>query len=827
MKKGKKIHIEPRKRKILTRILVVVFVVCLAGASVFGYLNTKVNFNMSTYLPQDSETIKGLDKLESDFGSASYARIMLKGLDINNAAAYKKQFAAVEGVNYTMWLDDILNMLTAPLQEDENAQQVIDEIINSLGKIIELPADFMDFIDALKQGNAGEELLNYVNQYPIVLDFVDIIVDYYFMGAIQLTNYFDAENNNALIEVYFEENDYSQSTDRALTEIMEICRQSSGKLTAYFDGSAVAVKASRETTEREALISTLLVLPFILILLLLATTSVYEPVLFILIIGISVLLNMGSNIVFQLLGILDGISFITNSMAMALQMAISMDYSIFLLHRYQQEKSFSPDKGVALKNAVRASVGPLLASCLTTVAGFVALSMMEFCIGLDIGLVFSKGIIISFLCVIFLMPAFIGMFDRLIERHRHRSFIPKTDKISRFCIKGWLPIIVAVCLLGGVGYTLQLNLKFNYGESAISSSEGTRTYEDSQTISDAFGTYNPFLVIIPIQNLRTDTLEDSDPEKIIVDKIKEIEYDGKKIVKSIMAYRAFAKPGMADLLPEVLVANFDSADGKYTRIVCNVAVPTESAAAFYAYEQIVNIIKPYTSDFYVTGSTVAAYDMKRIIEADYTFVNLLAIIAIAVIILVMFRSLLLPLLLLLTIEFGIFINMGIAALAGGEVAFLGYLVVSLIQLGATIDYAILYTKNYTDMRRQYGKKMALEKALAISFPSVLTSAAILSCAGFMVGLTSTVAAVKQIGLMLGRGALISGVLVVLFLPPLLLLFDHYIQKLSLRMHFVKEEKGGELPDDYHDHALEESTSTREEGGDERPEPESEPDVPHS
>jgi len=167
------------------------------------------------------------------------------------------------------------------------------------------------------------------------------------------------------------------------------------------------------------------------------------------------------------------------------------------------------------------------------------------------------------------------------------------------------------------------------------------------------------------------------------------------------------------------------------------------------------------------------------------------------------------------------------ALAGGEVAFLGYLVVSLIQLGATIDYAILYTKNYTDMRRQYGKKMALEKALAISFPSVLTSAAILSCAGFMVGLTSTVAAVKQIGLMLGRGALISGVLVVLFLPPLLLLFDHYIQKLSLRMHFVKEEKGGELPDDYHDHALEESTSTREEGGDERPEPESEPDVPHS
>lgn len=811
MKKLKKVRIESRKKTVIMRVLMVALVCCLAGASVFGYLNTKVNFNMTDYLPESSETIKGLDKLESDFGSASYARIMLKGVEINNAAEYKNRFAAVDGVGYTLWLDDILNMLIAPIQEDENAQQVIDGILESLELLGSPPEKLVEFINALKEGKAADELLVYVTQQPIVLDFVDLIINYYFMGAIQFTNYYDAENKNALIEVYFEENDYSEKTDQALTQIMRICDEANGKITAYFDGSAVTTKAARETTEREAMVSTLLVLPLILILLLLATTSVFEPVLFILVIGLSVLLNMGTNIIFQWLGILNGISFITNSMAMALQMAISMDYSIFLLHRYQREKEATLDKRLALKKAIRASFGPLLASCLTTIAGFVALSMMEFGIGLDIGLVFSKGILISFLCVFLFMPTFIGMFDGLIERHQHRSFIPRTDKIARFCTKGWLPILVAVCLLGGFGYTIQLNLNFNYGESAISSSEGTETYEDGQVIAEAFGTYNPLLIIVPIEKPRTEELQDTDFEKKIIEAIKNIEYDGKKIVKSIMAYAAFAKPGMTELLPEALVANFDSADEKYTRIVCNVAVPTESAAAFYAYEEICRIIKPYTSDFYVTGSTVAAYDMKNIIESDYNFVNLLAIIAIAVIILIMFRSLLLPLLLLLTIEFGIFINMALTALAGGEVAFLGYLVVSLIQLGATIDYAILYTKNYVDMRRRYGKKKALEKALAMSFPSVLTSAAILSVAGFMVGLTSTVAAVKQIGIMLGRGALISGLLVIVFLPPLLLLFDRYIQLLSLRMKFVKEGRAEELPDEIHDAALDESTTAQENG----------------
>ncbi|MEG1923481.1 MAG: MMPL family transporter [Clostridia bacterium] len=773
-------------KTILIRVLMGIMTVLFCFLAVLGFMNTKINYKLTEYLDPNADSMQGLKIVNEEFGGSSYARVMLKNIEIKNAGSFKAKLAAIEGVRYTLWLDDIVKMVTEPINENIGAiVAAIKKAVESITGEMTDSTQITEFLDMLSKGASTSEVLEFIDKNPIILDFVDLIVKYYFNGAINLSNYYDAVNKNALIEIYFLEDDYSDKTDKALNEIMSLC--SSDKLNAYLDGTAVMSKAARETTLKEAFTSTLIAVPLIIIVLLLSTTSFFEPVLFLIVIGLSVLFNMGSNIAFQAFGILpNGISFVTNSMAMALQMAISMDYSIFLLHKYREEIKINPDKKIAIKNAVKHSLAPISASCLTTVAGFAAISFMKFGIGKDIGLVFAKGIIISFLCAMLVMPVLISMFDKLLEKGKHRNLMPSGNKIGRFTTKFAIPIVLVVALIGGFCFTCQDqegDLNFMYGESSIGSGEGTKSYNDNLVIKDCFGTYNPVLIIIP-KTLRNADKPDSDTdnEAILVNKLKEIKYEGKKVVTSIMAYKSLVKPGIGGIMPEELTANFDSKD--HTRIVVNVNADTESKEAFEIVKQIKSIVSFYTTNYYLTGSTIAAMDMKTMITSDYDFVNLLAVIAVAVIIMFMFKSIILPILLVSTIEIGIFINMAIASIGGAPIAFLGYLVVSLIQLGATIDYAILYSKNYVDMRKTHGKLIAMRSAISQSIGSVLTSSLILCVAGFTIGIVSTVAGVAQIGIMIGLGALISAVLVLGFLPPLLYICDHYIPKLSIGLKFV-------------------------------------------
>lgn len=772
---------------VLTRVFVGLAIVVLLVGSVFGYVKTKINYTLTEYLDPGSESMQGLKLVNEEFGGASYARVMVDDIEIVNAASLKKSLSEVEGVRYAMWLDDILSMALKPIAE--NSADFVDALstaIKTLSPDAEIPPELTDFAQTLQSGSETD-LLRFLDQNYIILEAIDIMINYYFDGAISLTNYYDSDNHCALIEIYFTNDDYSTETSNAIEKIQSIC--SDRKLSCHYDGSAVTTKATVETTLSQVLWISIVAVPLIMIILLLTTKSFMEPVIFLIVIGLSVMLNMGTNWLFVWLGWLNGISFITNGMCAALQMAISMDYAIFVLHKYDEEKLLTNDRALALKRARKHSLLPIISSCLTTVAGFAAIAFMKFGIGKDIGLVFSKGILISFACTMIFMPILIKIFDKALDKTCHKPLMPKGIALSRLVVKFAVPIVVTVLVVGVLAYTQQDNIKFIYGESSISASEGTKTYDDARIIEETFDTYNPVLIIIP-KSLReydaAGTLKNNDNEKKIIEEISAIKYNGKSIISGIMSYRSLVLPGLENAIPEEFVANFDSEN--YTRIVININAGAESDAAFDVYSQIRTILTRNAGEFYITGSTSATYDLKNTIESDYTTVNLLAIIAVIIIIAISFKSLLLPFLLVATIEIGVFINMAIVALAGTQIAFLGYLVVSLIQLGATIDYAILYTKNYSDYRQRFFKRKATVMAIRKSFLSISTSALILFAAGCSIGVISTVQGVVDIGLMVGRGALISGVLVLCFLPPLLMICDKYINLLTYKSGYIMPSK---------------------------------------
>ena len=765
-------------------------------ASVLGMLGVKTNYRMTDYLPESSPSIEGLKVMEEEFGSTSYARVMLKNVTVRSAYAIKQQISEVEGVSYMLWLDEIVEMLSQSLRSDPQFMAGIETVLEIVSDLAGQD-EAKEFLQAVQRGDDTLALLGYVDRYSMLLDLMDIIIQHRFMGAMQFSSYYDPANMDALIQIYFEQDDYSTQTDAALESIMDILDKSGPQ--SYMDGSAVLAKSSRETTTREATMSTLYVIPLALLILFVATTSSFEPVLFMIAIGISVLFNMGSNILLQWAGILDGVSFITNSMAAALQMALSIDYFIFLLTRYRQEKETEPDRDKALRLAVKNSFSPVLASSLDSVAGFIAMSFMQFRIGMDIGLVFCKGILLSLLCVFVVMPPLIRLFDKPLEKFQHRNFLPSSKKLSTFTLKHGVIIVAAIAAAGAVSFSMQGNIDFYYGEATVGSGEGTPLHEAEQQISASFGSYNPYIILIP-KNMRSSTLLDTDDEYKIITEIYNIKYQERRMINSVMAYRVFANgsnPLVTGFLPEEFQQSFDS--DNYTRIMVNIDAPAESQPSFDVHRQIQKIISPHNTKqtrIYTTGGTALAADMKVAVEADYNFVNMLAIVATGAVIMFMFKSLILPFLLLFTIESGIMINMALSSF-GSPIAFLGYLIVSLIQLGATIDYAILYSSYYIDHRRLHGKKLALEYSLRDSFPAILTSSGILCAAGATVWLASSVNAVSQIGLLIARGALINCLLTLLFLPPLMYMFDKYIQKFSIGMKFKNSGKDSDpdLPDD--------------------------------
>lgn len=551
----------------------------------------------------------------------------------------------------------------------------------------------------------------------------------------------------AVMDITFEEGDTSERTYQALEKMQAITGEK-----GYYVGMAPQNKSLTENVESEmSLIMTVAVI-MIFAVLCVTTTAWSEPVLFLLVIGVAILLNRGTNI------FIGTVSFLTNNVAMVLQLATSMDYSIFLLDEFSREKKEGYSDEEAMTRAIDAAINSIFASSLTTVVGFLALVFMEFSIGFDMGLVLAKGIVFSLITVLFLMPAMILKFSKWNERTRHRSFLPDFHKLGEKIYKVRYLALIIMILLVPPAYVAQGMNDFLYGNSAVGASEGTKIYEDDQIISEKFGRSNLMVALYP----NTSIVE----ERKMSEEIEALPY-----VKSVTSMANTLPEGIPEeFLPRSLTTQLH--DKGYCRMIIYTRTKTESEAAFQAAEEIQGIIKSYyPENSWLVGETPATQDIKTAITADNDRVNLLSLLGVFFVVMFSFRSFIIPVIVMIPIEAAIFINMAVPYLAGDTMVFMGYIIVSSIQLGATVDYSILLTNHYVSARKTLEKKEACKEALARSCSSIFTSGTIIILAGYIIHFISSTAAIGDLGHLIGRGALFSVILVLTVLPALLVLFD--------------------------------------------------------
>ena len=541
-------------------------------------------------------------------------------------------------------------------------------------------------------------------------------------------------------------------------------------------GNAVSGEASdtaqtTASTSEESGNAVLILVPVILLLLVLSTRSWVEPVLFIAAIGVSILINMGTNIV------LGQVSFITFSVSPILQLAVSLDYAIFLLHAFAAERERTPSVEEAMAVAMRRSLSTIAASAVTTLFGFAALAFMQFQIGSDLGINLVKGIVFSFFTVMVFLPAVTLTLYKLIDKTQHRPLMPSFENVGTALSKVRVPALVLVLALVVPAFLGQAHTVFTYQNSEPD--PNLRAGADTLMIQDEFGQQNAMVVLVPRGDMAAEAALSRDLAEV-------------NNVTGVISYAASVGVAIPQgFLDQAVIDQFYSPN--YARIIAYTSTDTESAEAFATVEAVQQTAARHYDTYYTAGQSANLYDMKNIVAVDNVVVSAVAVIAILIVLLVTFRSLTLPLVLLLAIESGIWINLSIPYFMGESVNFIGYLVINTVQLGATIDYGILLTTHYLRHRRRVPAREAVCLALGETFKSLLVSASILATAGFALGFASSMSAVSSLGLLLARGALLSLTLVTCFLPALLVLLDGVIRRTTWHANFAPENVAANQP----------------------------------
>lgn len=529
-------------------------------------------------------------------------------------------------------------------------------------------------------------------------------------------------------------------------------------------GDGVSTALSTSSTESEVAMITVVGVAFALLILMLTTTSWLEPVVVLLGMLVAVVINMGTNLMFG------EISFASNAAGPVLQMAVSLDYSVFLIHRYEECRLELPDRKEAMVEALCRSTTSILSSGLTTVLGFVALVFMEFQLGPDLGLVLAKGVAISLVTVFLFMPVFILATGKWLDKLRHRSFMPDFHGFGRAVTRIMLPLVVVFLVVMAPSF-LAANANSYYYSSSHIFGEDTEYGQDTAAIEAVFGKSDTYVLLVPTGDLAT--------QRELSDALHDIPE-----VKSILSYVDTVGQEIPEAyLDEATLAQLVS--DNYSRMVLTVEADYEGEATFALVETIRETAQSYYPDsYYLTGEGVVACDLKTSITADLLRVNLLAIVAIFLVLLLTMKSISLPVILVLTIETAIWINQAVPYFTDTTVFYVSNLIISSIQLGATVDYAILLTDRYMGYRREMGKKQALQEAISAVTVSMLTSGIVLAVIGFMMGAVSSHGIIAQLGTLIGRGSLLSLTLVLFVLPGLLYLLDGLIGKTTLHARFA-------------------------------------------
>ncbi|GAB3807045.1 efflux RND transporter permease subunit [Virgibacillus kimchii] len=554
------------------------------------------------------------------------------------------------------------------------------------------------------------------------------------------------QDDTALISFTIEEEREVEVTDQIYALIGE---------ENAMDGEAVDTAVSQKMTGSETMFAAAILIPIIILILVLSTTSWMEPVFFLTAIGISVLINLGTNI------FLGEVSFITQSVAPLLQLAVSLDYAIFLLHSFQDYRKKTENPEEAMRLAMKRSFPAITASASTTFFGFIALSFMNFEIGADLGINLVKGIALSYITVIVFLPAFTVMFYKWIDKTKHKALLPSTWNIGKFVIKLRIPMLILVLLFIVPAFMAQSQTNFIFGMGELP--ENTRAGSDALQIEETFGEYTPVIILAPRGDISR--------EEQLTQDLRSLE----DVTSTISYTDAVSTAIPPEYLEDAVTDQFFSEN--YSRIIANTNAGSDGEEAFQLVETIQDITEQYYGDeAYVLGESVTLYDTKVTVERDNTLVNIMTVVAIAIVLLISFRSISLPVVLLLTIQASVWINLSIPYFTGTALVFIGYLIISTVQLAATVDYGILLTEDYVQNRKKMSALEAIKKSINEKTFSIAVSASILTIVGFVLSFTSTNPIVSDIGLLLGRGALMAFILVICFLPALLLTFDKFIQK---------------------------------------------------
>jgi predicted RND superfamily exporter protein len=522
-------------------------------------------------------------------------------------------------------------------------------------------------------------------------------------------------------------------------------------------GDATEIEFVQTATGTEVLNTFVILLPVIVLILILSTTSWVEPLLFLAAIGLSVVINMGTNAFF------DGVSFLTNAVTPILQLAVSLDYAIFLLHSFGRHRKTEDSVEAAMKEAIKESFSSVAASASTTLFGFMALLFMDFRLGADLGMSLAKGIVFSFISVMVFLPAFTLCVYKAIDKTRHREFMPSFANVHSILRRLAVPAVIIVAVIIVPCFLGQSRTDFLYGYQAAFDD-----MTDQTGAAPADHRKTALVLLVP----RGDVVR----EKMLGDELLSIPH-----VTSVISY---AKTVGVGIPPEFLDSNITEQfySERFARLVVYTDSPQEGDVAFGVVEEIAGAAdKYYPNEAHSVGQSVSLYDIKTVVRKDNSVTNLIALVAIFFVLLISFRSVTLPFFLLLTIEAAIWINLSIPYFTGTSINYVGYLVLNTVQLGATVDYAILLTLTYMRNRRTTIKREAIHDALGSSFKSIIVSAVTMASAGFALAGTTSNPLVADIGILLGRGALLSMTMVLVFLPALLTAFDKAINRTTLRV----------------------------------------------
>lgn len=662
---------------------------------------------------------------------------------------------SVFGIAYTRINYDMLDYLP----KDIETMKGQDILLKDFGKgaFSFVIFEGMDDKDVVK----AKEKIEKVDHVETAL-WYDSLVDISIPKEILPDKIYEAFNSGdaTMVAVFFDTTTSADETMQAIEEIRSISSKQ-----CFVSGMSALVTDLKNLCEQEEPIYVAIAVALSTIIMMLFMDSYIIPFLFLASIGIAIVLNLGSNVFFG------EISFITKALSAVLQLAVTMDYSIFLWHSYQEQKiRYDNDKQRAMAHAIKATISSVVGSSITTIAGFLALCFMSYTLGFDLGIVMAKGVVLGVISCITLLPALILTFDKVIEKTRHKPLMPKMKKLSEFIIKraGIFVIIFTIVAVPAYVCYQKTNDEVYYQLSESLPDDMDCVIANTK-LSEKFqvGATHMVLADAGLSQKETKSM------------LKDIENTkGVKYALSLESVVGTMVP--EEMIPDSIMEIFKS--DNYRLILINSEYATASDEVNKQCDELAKVIKQYDKNAMLIGEGPCTKDLIEITDKDFKVVNAISLIAIFVIILCVTRSISLPIILVAVIEVAIFINLGLSSLMGTELPFIAPICISTIQLGATVDYAILMTTRYKRERsRGQNKKQSIYIALTTSIPSIVVSALGFFAATFGVAVYSNVDMISSLCILMARGALISMACVILILPAIFVFLDKIICKTTIGM----------------------------------------------